>query len=188
LPIISSLCWRKLSWGSTHHCLMQLNLFLIYIYFINKFPIIFSYSSNLINEFIDNLALTSKTSFWEEVWGEFHSCLHVSFNFHFSLHKCILGVQLSLEQRECVLINQWKSGISFSLFSVLDGSWAVFKIDGPCCWLFSFGWSDFEMINKTNFFDNVCTLSFKEGFHFVEAGCGLEWHILQFNGFEINII
>ena len=47
----------------------------------------------------------SKFWLWEEVWGEFHSGLHVSFYFHLSLHEGGLGIQLSLEQIESVSID-----------------------------------------------------------------------------------
>jgi hypothetical protein len=40
----------------------------------------------------------SKRSFWEKVRGKFHSSLHVSFDFHFTLHECGLWVKLSSEK------------------------------------------------------------------------------------------
>jgi hypothetical protein len=64
------------------------------------------------------------SEFWfgEEVWGEFHGSLHVSFDFHFSLHEGVLWVKSSFEEVKCVLINESEGCISLALLSFLDGS------------------------------------------------------------------
>ena len=121
---------------------------------------------------------------WEEVWSELHGGLHVSFDFHLSLHEGILRIELSFEQIECILIDQSERSISLSLFSFLDSAWSILEVDGPYLWLLAFGFSNFEMVDKSDFFDNVSSLLLEEGFHFIEAGGGLKWHFTK----KVNLI
>lgn len=123
--------------------------------------------------------LTSEFWLGEEVWSKLHGCLHVSFDLHLTLHECVLRVEFSLEQIECVLVQKGKSGISLSLFAVLNWPWSVFQINSPSDGLLAFSLSDFEMVDESNFFNNVSSLLLEERFHFIKACGGFQRHIYK---------
>ncbi len=103
--------------------------------------------------------------------------MHVSLDFEFSLHEGSLGVELSSEKVNCVVVHKAEGGVSLALLALLDGSASVLEINSPSNWLFALGLCDFEVVNCFDLVDDFSSTAGEVGFHLVEENCNLKRHI-----------
>merc|ERR1719219_791974 len=84
---------------------------------------------------------------------EFHRQSHVSFNFYFPGHKCLLGVQFATHHVNEILVLYCNLTVTLSStgFEVFDGSGAVFEVDQKLALLSALAVSDLEQIATLDF-------------------------------------
>ena len=114
----------------------------------------------------------------QNTWVEFHRFSHVSANFHLSSHECILSFQFSVSKFHEIVVKHDKGRVRLSFLAHRNLSIAILQVDSDKSRWIALLFSQFEVVNATDFGDDLGTHFWHHFAHFLEKCNWFQRHLL----------